>query len=178
MQTPNTPPNHLSGALPAADGAATLATTSNQHRKRLSKSTKNSDVAVKNILSLDNLQSHLQDLSASAESNDEFVKQLLQTLAQFTNALWCGHFVASSGNQIECLAEHNSLANQNLGISRSSLLPIVASACEQAKLKVSLNSTMTVIAAPVLSLNGNKSELNGCFGVALNLAGASVEPFC
>jgi multidrug efflux pump subunit AcrA (membrane-fusion protein) len=177
MSTPINPANQQSGTSPATDGAATLAAASNLRRKRLSDRAKDSKSAVQNILSLDNLQTHLQGLVTKFESNEQFIQQLLKTTAQFTNALWCGHFVADLGNQIECTAEHNSLANQNLGISRSSLLPTVASALGEGKIKVSLDSSMTVIAAPALSMNDGESRTNGCFGVALNLANAPVEPF-
>lgn len=177
MPTPLNPSNANQGSSSAADGASTLAATANLRRKRLSAAKKDSDVVVENILSLENLQSHLQGLAVAFESNEQYVQKLLQTTAQFTNAVWCGHFTAVDDGQIRCTAEHNSLANQNLGISRSSLLPTVGRAMSDGQIKASLDSTMTVIAAPVLATNDAQTELKGCLGVALNLAGAPVEPF-
>lgn len=128
-------------------------------------------------VSLDTLQYQLQSLLAETSSYGQLVQSLVEIMAKLTNPVWCGHFAQNRQSQIVCTAEQNPIAEQNLGIHQSSLLPTVSMALANGSAKVSHNNELTVIANPVFVADQNELVANECLCVALNLGGVAVEPF-
>lgn len=128
-------------------------------------------------VSLDSAQFQLQQLLASTASKSELTQKLVEINAQLTNALWSGHFVQVEDQRSQCTAEHSPLAQQNLGINQSSLLPSVDSTLKHGKAQVRRDGALTVISVPVFGVQSGSPNPHACFCIALNLGTETAEPF-
>lgn len=181
MQTPNTRPSFLpaQGEPAVATGSATAVRQRQKKRIRMGSapaSHHNTNSANEPNL-LNNVQLQLQTLLASTANDVELVNKFVEIASRLTNAIWCGHFEQNGDGQIICRAEHNSIAQQQLGIHHSSLLPSVEVAIENRRSKIAQNGELTVIAAPVFATCQGKATTNECLCVALNLGNEAPEPF-
>ena len=129
-----------------------------------------------NLVSLDSLQIQLQYRLASSPSRKQLIKELVEINCNLTNALSCSCFLVSDG-QLNCVAQHNPIAGQNLGIHQSSMLPTVSRAVESSKARVTNDGGLTVIAVPVFADEETGPVVSECLCVALNLSYEPAEPF-
>ncbi len=128
-------------------------------------------------ISLDRLHLELHRLLVIRPTGDQITTSLVQTAASLSNAMWSGYFGIDPANGLVCLAQHNAIADRNLGLHQTSLLPTVQLCHESCTVKVSLQGDLTVIAVPVLDVESEAITCVGCFCVALNLGRATAEPF-
>jgi multidrug resistance efflux pump len=133
--------------------------------------------AASDSLSLDRIQLQLQTLLASTVDRAEFINECVAITSRLTNAIWCGHFQRNDESQFVCNAQHSSIAQGNLGIHQSSLLPTVGLAIESRQSRINQDGELTVIAAPIFTSINNKVTSNECLCLALNLGTESPEPF-
>lgn len=181
MRTPINRPSFLPAQGKAGDATVSTASVRKRRNKRspagsapASRSHASSHTEPN---SLDNIQFQLQTLLASTSSDFELVAKFVAITSRLTNAIWCGHFERNPEGQITCRAEHSSIAQQQLGIHHSSLLPSVGVAIENGRAKITNDGELTVIAAPVFATSEGKVIANECLCVALNLGNEAPEPF-
>ena len=128
-------------------------------------------------LSLDSMQQHLRELSARPGQRHLIIGQFVKITCELTNAIWCGQFCRLDSEQLGCVAEHNGLADQNLGLARSSILPSIESVIGTANARITRNGELTVITVPVFVDRRHHTRSNEVLCVALNLRHVPVEPF-
>jgi hypothetical protein len=148
----------------------------NVDRRRPRPSRSRAPVEEKNV-SLDSIQQHLQQIIARSDNLQDATSQFVALARQMTNAAWCGQFQRFDAGHLACIAEDSGLADQNVGLIRSSLLPHIESAIATGKSQVVNDGDMTVIANPVFQIDSNGAAANKCLCLALNLQGDAAEPF-
>ena len=127
-------------------------------------------------ISLDNLQLQLQQIITTDHSESNLIQAFVEINAQLTNAVWSGYFSRVANASVQCQFKCNRIAEQNLGVNQSSLLPAVEAALKQQKPTIHQHGPLSVIATPVCSATERKAT-GECFCVALNLGKESPGPF-
>lgn len=127
--------------------------------------------------SLVSIQQQLRELSTRPGQRHLIIGQFVKLTCELTNAIWCGQYCRIDNEQLGCVAEHNGLADQNLGLARSSVLPAIESVIGTATARITRNGELAVITVPVFVDRPNQTPSNEVLCVALNLQHAPVEPF-
>ncbi len=128
-------------------------------------------------IALDSIQLELQQVLRDAHGESVLVQKIVELTSQLTNAIWCGYFDQTADRQLNCVAEKNLVADQNLGFARSSLLPAAGATIDTSKSRVATTGELTVITTPIFACAGSSVQASSCLCIALNLKQESPQPF-
>lgn len=139
----------------------------------------NSPPAAAPGITLDKLPQRLQQLVDSDLPEHEVLHHFVAIASQLTNAIWTGHFEQEDRPPVRCTASHSPLAEHNLALAQSSILPSVEAVWESAKAGISVVDSLTVITAPIFASAraATHDQPVAVLCLALNLGDASPEPF-
>jgi len=173
MQQPINGPNLPLNQPTSEEASVVLARAGANRPPRLSAAKRREPQTV----SLDAIQLEIQRIVTQSDSEQSVAQALTEISCRLTNAIWCGYFQQTADGMLQCQAEFNSIADQNLGLATSSLLPTVGSSIRSSKSQVATNEELTVIATPVFADQENPIQSNSCFCVALNLKQESAQSY-
>ncbi len=127
--------------------------------------------------SLDAIQTELELITRSSANHQELVRESVKLARRSTNAIWCGQFYHSGDQPLTCRIEDSGIIDQQLGLVRSSLLPTAESSLRKAKAIVTSSGELTIIATPIVEIEGPENQAVECLCLALNLNDAPAGPF-
>jgi biotin carboxyl carrier protein len=134
-------------------------------------------VTASDPIALDSIQKELHAIVASSATEHEVNTRLVDMSCRLTNAIWCGHFKQTPDGMLQCTVDQDSIAEQNLGLATSSLLPTVSATIQSGTACVVQNNELTVITTPVFARQQTPVKSDACLCLALNLGQRSGQSF-
>jgi biotin carboxyl carrier protein len=127
-------------------------------------------------ITLDSIQRRLVTLTHSKSPRDQVLREFVELACRSTNAIWCGQFKKVDLQPLSVVAEHNGVADQNLALMKSSLLPSAENAIATARPQVVTSGELTVISTPIYGSNPLDTPQE-CLCLALSLGNESSASF-
>ncbi|MEM9940256.1 MAG: efflux RND transporter periplasmic adaptor subunit [Planctomycetota bacterium] len=127
-------------------------------------------------VTLDFIQTKLERSLGKNDSQAATINEMVEIACRATNAIWCGQFSLVDSQTLHCTSEYNAVATQNLGLTKSSLLPTAEISITTGLAKVTKSGELTVISTPIYRLQGSEPVYE-CLTLALNLGQESAASF-